>query len=122
MASRTAPFHVLQGLKAIDSELGVAWDSEFEGWRFTYEGVPQTFILHHDDGVVIENLDYHETRRLAYRSRADLEAWQRAAAIRRRERVYRNQLKHDKLMEEAKDEAVKVAERRYHPKVYSIPG
>jgi len=94
MAQRNAPQYIRDALHSYDSELDVAWDDRSHGWRLVHCGRPCDFVLLHDDGRVIVELNHDETLRIAKMSDmhdnygSTLKRWARM----RGERVYQRRL------------------------------
>jgi len=65
---REPSYDITRDLKAFDSRIGIVWDSEFHGWRFTYNGEPQASIIEHVDGTELQNLYSSELIEILNRS------------------------------------------------------
>jgi len=122
---REPPRHIELALQDYHPDLGIIWDTKFDGWRFTYKGDPQPSILRHPDGEFIQDL--YQDELIALLNQMDmhknLDALEKSRLEQKR-RIYEHNRSARRAMEQdVRPEMRKLAdftiERRRQPKPFS---
>lgn len=120
MPLRTPSKSLSDTLHRIQPGLRIEWDNVFAGWRFVLNGFRNPALLHHADGVLVENLSVDETVELWYRGRTSHPEWLRQEHQRELRRKAREAREERKAREAVSYETDKVLDQKFHPRAYSF--
>ncbi len=120
MPLRTPPKSLSDKLQSIQPGLRIEWDEAFSGWRFVLNGFRNPALLHHADGVLVEELSLDETVTLWYQGRVTHPEWLRQQREQQERRKEYNQREKDKAKAQVEEETAKVLEHKFNPRAYSL--